>query len=539
MTSTQAPTGMGPRRLSAVLGRLKLRLLRNTLRQREGGGLILFTLTAGIAGTFIAGWVWTATPEVRASIGPVLVTVLIVGWWLAPLVLGASDETVDPRRLLPFSLPARSTATAMTTTALIGPGPLASSLPLWALALRASTPAGVIVGLFTAAATLALAVTSSRWMVTVLGARLRQRRSRDLATVTAGVAAGAGGLTLQLLLQSDRLTPQALRASADVVRWLPIGWPGDGLGRISNGEVLIPALELIATIALTALVVSRWLPALERSLTEVEEGLAPTPTSQHLLGARRGWVSPIESLNTRAAAIVAKEWRYLLRHPRYRVQVLSQATVLLIGGAPFFAAVLAGDPRAVLVGCIPGLTAGVTGSNLLGADGRALWGEWITLPTLRPLLRGRSLAFASLGIGLVIVLTMVVSLITGGWRYAPTAIAAGVGMSLAGAGIAAIASTLAPVLFPEDDNPNPFASGAPGTGCLNGIATMAGVVAGLLASAPILYGLAQSRSGGTPLVVTLVAAPAYGAVVWALATRLAGRLADKRAPELLAMMDEH
>jgi ABC-2 type transport system permease protein len=273
----------------------------------------------------------------------------------------------------------------------------------------------------------------------------------------------------------------------------------------------------------------RWAHALARSLTEVDEGSVTSTLGRPLLGR----VTRLDRTSPRVAAVLAKEQRYLVRHPRYRVQVVSQGMVLLVGGAPFLSAVIERNPDAVLLGCVPGLTAGVTASNLLGSDGRGLWAETLALPTLRPLLRGRSIAFVLLGIGLSVPLTFGIAAFTGGWQLVPPALGASVGMSLAGAGIGAYASTLAPTPFPDDANPNPFAGSSPGGGCLNGIATFSGVVVGLVAAAPILYGLSATQESRLTGWIVCFAAPVYGAAVWLLVTRAAGRRVDRRIPELL------
>ncbi|MDA3040400.1 MAG: hypothetical protein O3C27_12905, partial [Actinomycetota bacterium] len=115
----------------------------------------------------------------------------------------------------------------------------------------------------------------------------------------------------------------------------------------------------------------------------------------------------------------------------------------------------------------------------------------------------------------------------------PPALGAAVGMALAGAGIGAYSSTLAPTPFPDEANPNPFAGSSPGGGCLNGIATFSGVMVGLLAAAPILAGLGLAQDSPLAGVVVALGSPVYGVGVWYLATGMAGRRVDRKIPELL------
>ncbi len=143
------------------------------------------------------------------------------------------------------------------------------------------------------------------------------------------------------------------------------------------------------------------------------------------------------------------------------------------------------------------------------------------------------MAFILLGIGLSIPLTLAVAVWTGGWQFVPPALGAAVGMSLAGAGVGAYSSTLAPTPFPDEANPNPFAGSSPGGGCLNGIATFSGVIVGLLAAAPILAGLGQAEESTVAGLIVTFCSPLYGAGIWYLATRMAGRRVDRKIPELL------
>ena len=509
---------------------LKARLLRNTLRGSGGYGLVVFSFVAMTAGVTAAVLVWRAESSELLDVGPAMGGLMVLSWALAPLLFGASDETIDTTRLAMFPLPERQLATGLAGAGLIGPGPVAASLPLFAFALRSPSVPSALLALVAATVTILLATTASRWLLTALGARLRRRRSRDLATVLAGLGAGMFGLSLQLV---GRLGPDLgagqIASVGRVLRYTPFGWSGDALGRAANGELVLPVVELMLTAALIAVVLRMWVRTLVVALADADDGASAAQLHGDLLPR----VGLFASKSPVLAAVVAKERRYLFRHPRYRVQIVSQGTVLLVGGAPFLSAVVARDPAAVLMGCIPGLTAGVTGSNLLGSDGRALWGEAVALPSLRPVLRGRSLAFVIIGLGAATLLTLGVATWTGGWQFAPVALSAAIGMAFAGAGVGGYTSTVAPTLFPDDNAPNPFASSAPGGGCLSGIATIIGVVIGLLAAAPILLGLALTQGSFVAGVITTVLAPIYGFLLWLFITNQAARRADKKMPEMV------
>lgn len=516
-----------------ILVRLKLRLLRNAFRTSAGLGLVLFTF-------FAASMSFTATVMARAAsttdllrFAPLLTAVMILGWTLVPLMFGASDEMVDTTRLASFPLTAKQLTPGMAAAALVGPGPIAAAVPLLAIAARAPTVLAKALGFIATAAVLGLAVGCSRLLLTALGSALRRRRSRDLATVIAGIGAGAVAVTAQLTAQFSRNASLArLDPVARVMSLTPFGWPGDALARLVAGELATPFVEIAGTAALAGLAFMGWIKILDRSLTEVDEGPEIQELQGHLLVGT--YDEPGHSLTTRA--VLAKELRYMRRHPRYRVQIVSQVVVLIIGGAPFLTAVVDRNPSAVVLGGLPGLTAGVASANMLGTDGRSLWAEWLAMDSMLLLLRGRALAFILIGVSGAILVTLGVAGYTRGWQHIPTGIASGVGFALTGAGVGTYTSTLAPTPFPDENNPNPFASGAIGEGCLNGLFTISGVLMGLALSVPVLLGLAMARSSTRISLVVIILAPVYGALIFWLVSKAAAKRADRKAPDIITSM---
>lgn len=470
----------------------------------------------------------------RFIVTPILGTAFVASWALGPVLFGNSDETIDTARLALIPLDANRLATGLAVQALVGPGPVGALIALSGIASRAPTISSGMLAALAVVATVVFATTLSRMLLTALGSGLRKRRSRDLATLLTGLVIGAAAVGLQLFVVfGTSIDLATLAAIADVVRLTPFGWPGDALGRASTGALLVPAIELAGTIAVIAVTIRMWAVLLARALTEVTEHEEESQTSKPLVSTSVN--GPLAIWRT----TFIKERRYFARHPRYRVQVLSQATVLVLGGAPFLAAILRREPEAVLFGCIPALTAGVTGANLLGPDGRALWAEYLTLPSLTPLLRGRALTFAVLGMAAALALTLGSAWWTSGWRFAPAALGAAVGMAFAGSGVGSITSVLAPSPYPDEQSTNPFATSAPGAGCLPAFITFTGVVAGLALSAPLLFGLARAGDDPNAIAAVAILAPPYGIALWFATTAAAGRRADKKGPELVSHLASH
>ncbi len=511
--------------------RLKLRLLRNVLRTSGGPGLVVFSILAIGIGLVVAQALRWSDDLERFIVMPIIGSLFVLTWALGPVLFGNSDETIDTTRLALFPLDPDRLASGLAVQALIGPGPIAAILALAGAATQAPTLPSLALACIAVVATVLLATTLSRVLLTALGSGLRRRRSRDLATLATGGVIGVAAVGLQVFVVYGNVFDLGrLARIADVVRLTPFGWPGDALGRASTGALLVPFVELVGTAAVIVVAVRMWAVLLERALTEVAEHEADTLVSRPLIStAKGGSVSP-------SFAAFVKERRYFARHPRYRVQVMSQVTVLILGGAPFLGAIVRREPEAVLFGCIPALTAGVTGANLLGPDGRALWAEYLALPSLTPLLRGRSLTFAALGVSAAVVLTLGSAIWTGGWRFAPAALGAAVGMAFTGSGVGAITSVLAPSSYPDEQSTNPFATSSPGTGCLPAIITFSGVLVGLLLSAPLLFGLARAREQVEAIVIVAAGAPLYGFLLWSATTAIAGRRVEHKGPELVAFL---
>ncbi len=511
-----------------TFARLKARLLWNAVRHGQGLGLILFTILATMLSLAAVANAARASFDDLAIAIPLISAGLVVAAVFSPLLFGSTDETVDTTRLALFPLDTRRLAVGMGTAALVGPGPLALLAPLVMVAFRAPSMASTLVGIVAASTIVVLVAVLPKLVMTAFGALLRRRRSRDIATVASSLIVAVLLIGLQAaLFLGDSIDRRHFEVASDTAQVFPTGWPAVALTRALDGQVLVPLLYVGASWLLLAYLLLTWARILERSLSDVDEGGSGADLGGHLL--ERGGPNPHPIW-----PILAKEWRYLKRHPRYRVQVISQALVVFIGGVPFLSAVLDQRPEAVLLGCVPGLTAGLTGANLLGPDGRALWAEAIALPSLRVLLRGRSLVFAAIGIGGSLIITVAAATYTGGWRFMVPALAAAVGMSLTGAGIGSLTSTFAPVAYPEESNPNPFASGLSGGGCINGLVSFTGVIIGLVAAVPILVAISQATDGSIPVLVGItVVAPLYGIGVWLAATTSAGRLLDRRLPKIL------
>ncbi|MEZ5340072.1 MAG: hypothetical protein R2706_01100 [Acidimicrobiales bacterium] len=309
---------------------------------------------------------WRADQTSLVVLGPLIGSLLAAGWIIGPIFYGMSDESLDTTKLALFPIDGAQATRGIAVSSLISPGPLTTVAPLAVFVARSPGPLSAIIATAAALGSLLLPVAASKLVLTLLGNASRTSGKRDWATTAAGAGAAALAIGMHAIvafgpgISIERLTPLA-----SALAWTPLGWAGDALGQASAGALLVPAIKVGVVAGLLLGVLRFWSRALERALTEVTDEQASDLRSSHLLGQSARW-------NTRYyGPVLAKELRYLRRDPRYRMQIISQLVVLFVGGVPFVQAVINKDPAAVLIGCIPALTTGVTGTNLLGPDGQA------------------------------------------------------------------------------------------------------------------------------------------------------------------------
>ena len=109
-----------------VLIRMKLRMLRHSLRGRRAVGLViggLFGLVAGVVTALLAS-VDFGDPEASTDIVAALLAAWTLGWLAAPVLTGGSDETLQPEHFRLLPIPPRRLASGFLAVSLVGPAPL-------------------------------------------------------------------------------------------------------------------------------------------------------------------------------------------------------------------------------------------------------------------------------------------------------------------------------------------------------------------------------------------------------------------------------
>ncbi|MBC7551000.1 MAG: hypothetical protein H7269_08915, partial [Cellulomonas sp.] len=173
----------------AHLLRLKLTLLRNGVRRSvwQTVGLVIGALyglgaiSLAVPGLFLLG---TADAEdIRMVLVP-MGAVLVLAWWVVPLVAFGVDATLDPTRFVTFSIPRRDLLVGLALSGLVGlPGATTAVVVLASVLTWREYPVAALVALPCTGLILATAIVGSRATTTALSSFVGRRRYREFLAV--------------------------------------------------------------------------------------------------------------------------------------------------------------------------------------------------------------------------------------------------------------------------------------------------------------------------------------------------------------------
>ncbi|MDQ1657617.1 MAG: type transport system permease protein [Cryptosporangiaceae bacterium] len=521
-----------------AFARLKLVLLRNSLR-RSPGQVVLTLLSiplafAACAAGLVAGALLRVIePAEAARAVPVIATGVFLCWLISPVMTFASDNTLDPARLVLLPLRARELMAGMAVAAWIGIPPLAT---LGALSLAAAgtgrTPVGLVAALAGAVLTAALSVYASRALAAALAGILRSRRGRDLGNVLMVLLAGSGGV-IAIGLPAALAQKGVYNAVSAVARWTPPGLAYSAGSDASAGHWGRLAADLGVPAVTLALVVAWWGRTLAAAL--VSPGSASS-------GARGGAVRSLFPRGpgrwiprSRGGAVYARELRYSWRSP-YRRSMVAMALVM----GSFFALSSSvftghGSGSGLFAGCYAAGLFALGAGNALGYEGRSLWLHHTVPGPAAADWAGRIAAPVTVGMVPVVLATALSCAFGSGWGYLPAALALGLVVLATMASLAAVLSVVFPYPMPDVDS-SPFSTSlGGGMRSMISVAVLLGGTAVL--TSPVLALAAAGRAGWAPgLPLAVVAAPVWAFLAAAAGSRAAGAVHDRRAPEVFAIV---
>lgn len=536
---TRSTRGAAPP-VPVVLVRLKLRLIRNRLRQSRGGvALVLGAIVAIWAGFGGLGWAIAAShaddPRGARAFVVLGATALLLGWSLLPLLTFGTDETLDPARLQLLPVAPRSLVRGLLLASFIGFAPFAVLLTLTGVVIGYGSGAATLVVLVAVVLLAVLCATCARLLATALAASLTSRRGRDLI-IGVGALLGVGFQAIRFV-HFDASNAALVDHVSNVARWFPPGMLGQAIVDARSGEWARPLLELVPTLVVVPLLLAAWARVLERSLTVVKTGSSKAPKLAHKerpASLFPRFARPLP--RTPWGAVAAKELRYVSRDPRRRV-ASAQLVAVGIGGS-IWVAVSVGSlsPHTVVLASLTGYLALIGATNQFGFDGGALWLDIVAGNRVRDELIGKNVALLAQVLPVVFLSSVVLAAASGGWIYVPAALVIAVAGLGAGLAVANVASVRYPMRIP--DTRSPFGGAGAGQGCALGVLLLVGMFLQVLLLLPVAIatGLCVAFAPAL-LIVVAPACAAYGFALWRLGLASAVRWAWWRQPELLLAVD--
>jgi ABC-2 type transport system permease protein len=528
----------------AVLVGLKLRLLRNALRQ--SAWRIVGVVLATAYGLFLVALAVVGMIALRftgVAVGPDVVVVglsaLTLGWTLVPLLASGMDDTLDPGRFALLPLRARELLPGLVASSLVGvPGVATVLIALASVVFWATGALPAIAALIGAVLGVLTSVVLARVVTTGLGGLMGGRRFRDSAAGIVAVLASLSGVTVAMGMEAVSRTPNAadlVGSLAALAGWTPFGWAWSLPADVASGRWGSAAAKLGCAVVLVAGLLRAWEALLERRLTSPLEARG---------GGERvgqsGWIDRLVGTSS-AGAVAGRCLRYWRRDPRYITSIAMYLILPIVLVVSMQLQRRSGDD----LGAVPweffgpfslAMLVGLSTCQDLAYDGTAVWTHLTTGVPGRADRLGRLIALGVVVGPLFVLLQLAAAVISGRWDLVVPSTAVGAAAGLGGAGAASwIGAILQSPAAPAGANPFRTTNGG---GLQAMIATMVTVAASGILAVPVLAlawaGLDQPWAAVAAPVVGL--GIGLGAVT--LGTRLGGGYLDGHWPEVLTNVSE-
>jgi ABC-2 type transport system permease protein len=424
--------------------RLKIAIQRHTLSWKRRLGLA--SGIGGALGTWVA--VAAAAPAARSDVLLLLLACWLTGWLVGP-ILTSGAAVLRPEYFTLLPLPRRRLGLGLLAAVFVGVGGAVTAAALLAAAGHAvATAAGPVVivavgiAVIGAALLLVFVVALSRTVYALLGAAMRTRMGVEIAAIQYGLLISsmfAGWVVISPVVNAVPVFLQdgfGGSPAGAVLRWLPSGWPVLAVDAAVAGD-LPAALGWLAALALvTALVVLAAVALLTPYVGNRTARRRTRPLGSRVL--TRGRVLPATPLG----AVVGKELRTWWRDPWRSLEVRSS---IWFGLFIALYATIAGVPQvAGVAGVAVASMVALSGANLFGQDGTALWQLVVgqSPAAVRADIRGRQAGLVvALGVP-ALVLSALMMAVTGAFDHAVPIAAVLVAVLGVGCGVAVVMSVV-------------------------------------------------------------------------------------------------
>lgn len=520
-----------------VLVRLKLRVLRNSLRGRQIAGMIVGGVFGLLAALFTVGVAVAPVPEARISVDLLtsVYAVWMVGWVLAPIATGGGDDTLRPEHFALLPIGRRKLAVGLLAASFVGVTAVVTMLAFLGLVLYGlrfgAVPA--LVGLVFSVLQLAFVVLLYRVVMAALGALLTSRKGKELGFVLVALTGLSGvGVNLVINKVGPAIVSGQMPGFVSVMHALPSGWGTLAVHAAGTGDWGLAGGLLAALVAVVAVLVAAWGALLARQVT--------TPSFRGAARTRVKRTSTRRSLlpETPIGAVTRKELLTWWRDARRRVALFSTLLIgLVITVVPGLSG--SGSGRGAMLpffGVAVVFFASMQAGNLYGMDGSSLWHTLVVPGAERADIRGRQLAWALIVGPLALLLAFVLPAVTGKTGAYPWVLGLVPAALGGGAGMLILQSVF--LAFPLPDqrrNGSPWSSGGR-PGCARAAMMLATTLLIVVGTLPVLVLGVVGKVADLP-VLQWIGVP-VGIATGGLLAWWWGRIAQERlvarGPELLA-----
>ncbi|MEK9521407.1 transporter [Streptomyces venezuelae] len=539
-TGTASPAGHVPS-LTSVFVRLKLSLLRNSLRQsgsRTAAYIVSIVFGAFFAAALVLGFVLLRGHADAADVAILLTGALALAWAVMPLFIPSGDETLDPSRLVMLPLRPRPLVRALLVASLVAVGPvLTLVLALGAALSVAHGAAGTVVAVLAVPLTAVTCVALSRAVAAANIRLLTSRKGRDLALLS-GLVIAVGiqvvNFGAQRLGEAGGL--ESLRPATAVVGWLPPAAAIAAVDSASQGDHAVAAARLLLTAAALAALAYWWQRSLVRLMVE-PDGSTIGAGSDAAVKERSGRGLLARALpDGRTGAVMERSLRYLWRDPKTKAGAVTSLALGLI--VPLVNALQ--GTGSIYWACFASGMLGMLMYNQFGQDTSAFWMVAQTISTTADAyaeLRARTLALLLVTLPYAVFVTVVTVAVLGEWSRLPDAV--GLALGLLGAMLAtgSVVSAVFPYSIPQDSG---YKNVAPGQGALAWMSILGGMLTAPLLCAPLIGATIYLHVSDQQSLLWLLfpAGTLYGALLVLLGLRVAAPRTVKRLPEILAAVSK-
>ncbi|WP_432548125.1 hypothetical protein [Kineococcus sp. SYSU DK004] len=500
---------------------LKFALLRNSSPGLRKAGWVLGAVLV------VATWAAAATAAddaVRRSVLALALALWALGAVLGPVLMsGAGVLRPEHFALLPLSRAA--VGRGLLVSAFVGTASgyvlLALLAPTWHAVLL--DPATVAVAVVGAVLSWVFVISLSRLTYGLLGAAMRTRLGIEIAGVQFGIMFAAMFAGWMLVSVATRNVSVLLRRGlpegpvTTALEVFPTSWPLRAVEAAAAGGWGRAAALLLALLVLDAVVVGATVALLvPRSVRTARRRGRPRSAS---LVAGAGLLPA-----TRTGAVVLKEVRQWRRDPW---RALESSTAVWTGVVIGVLALLSVDfaPVAAFSGLIVAFMLALSGCNVYGQDGSAVWldvvGEDET--SVRSDVRGRQWAMVLVFLPRVLVVTVLFLFASGAWWAVPYLLATTAATLGAAAGAAVLTSAVG-VSPGVDPRRRTGPNDANGNIALHVWVAILATVLGVLPTAAVVVATARTGSPVLAVLMTVVGVLNGLGAAWLLGAVAAGYL---------------